>query len=269
MPRLERFLVPRAQRHHRRHVDFIEGRQQRRRLLRFDQASRDRRAALRHALARFARASRVTTAALATRAATACGPARRGALAAARWAAARSTSAFVTRGPGRLTDDSATSVLARPFAPTASRHVGRCFAAGSSPSARSAGAACVPVVPVGPVVPVVPVVPGFHRLQARRRSSRPRRAVRDRLQHARLRRGDLDVHLVRFELDERLAGRTASPSFFSHCATRASTIDSPTSGTTIFMDIDSNSELRCLRRACETALRRPACSSAPCVSSSS
>ena len=53
----------------------------------------------------------------------------------------------------------------------------------------------------------------------------------DALQDAGLRRRDLEVDLVGLELHQRIADATASPSLRSHFATRASTIDSPTSGT--------------------------------------
>ena len=46
---LERLLAPLAQRHHRRHVDFVERREHRGGALRFDEAARDRGATLRHA----------------------------------------------------------------------------------------------------------------------------------------------------------------------------------------------------------------------------
>ncbi len=56
----------------------------------------------------------------------------------------------------------------------------------------------------------------------------------DRLEHAVLRRRDLDVDLVGLQLDQGLARpRRLSPGFLSQRATRASTIDSPISGTTI------------------------------------
>ena len=53
MALLERLLVALAQRHHRRHVDLVEGRQHRRGALRLDQPLGDRGAALRHADALF------------------------------------------------------------------------------------------------------------------------------------------------------------------------------------------------------------------------
>ena len=100
--RLERFLLSLAQRHHRRHVHFIERRQQRGRLLRFDEAARDRRAALGHALARFGARRRY-------RRGDGAGHAWWRGAAGAGACVARSTSAFVTRGPDALHRRSGTS----------------------------------------------------------------------------------------------------------------------------------------------------------------
>ena len=71
MALLERLLVALAQRHHRGHVDLVEGREHRGGALRLDQPPRDRRAPLRHADALFG--------ALAGRAARRFGDRRRGA----------------------------------------------------------------------------------------------------------------------------------------------------------------------------------------------
>ena len=54
---LERFLLPLAQRHHRRHVHLVEGGEHGGGVLRLDQAARDRLAALGHAHARLAAAA--------------------------------------------------------------------------------------------------------------------------------------------------------------------------------------------------------------------
>ena len=59
--------------------------------------------------------------------------------------------------------------------------------------------------------------------------------VIDAAQDAALRRADLDIDLVGLELDQRIAGGDDDRlPCFSHLATRASTMDSPTSGTTMF-----------------------------------
>ena len=63
---LERLLVPLAQRHDRRHVDFVEGREHRGGALRFDQPPGDRRAPLRHAHALFGALARAARGASAT-----------------------------------------------------------------------------------------------------------------------------------------------------------------------------------------------------------
>ena len=103
-----------------------------------------------------------------------------------------------------------------------------------SPDCSSLGLPCSSDLPRYRAAPAL-----RNRARAHRRSSRPpRRRARSSASTPALRRRHLDVHLVGLELDERARRRRpASPSFFSQRATRASTIDSPISGTTMFTDI--------------------------------
>ena len=206
---LERLLVPLAQRHHRAHVDLVEGREHRGGALRFDAGAwRSSRGA-----STCARALRVRSPATVRGdprgpacAGCACARLRRGAAAAPvglrdrRRRAAASTSRFITRPASPLPR---TCVRSTSFCCAALRAAGvarRLRGIRSSAASLSSAAGA----------------------SARRRRRPCRRAilddpehvadlhvgavaVRDLAEHAGLRRRDLDVDLVGLELDERLA----------------------------------------------------------------
>ena len=122
----------------------------------------------------------------------------------------------------------------------------------ASPSCRmhsgtgtSAPAALAPVAPSAPLAPV-PLAAGAVRAFLENGEHLAdlhvgALLVLDAGEHARAIGADLEIDLLGLELDERLAGGHLSPCFFSHFATRASTTDSPSSGTTMLVDITGNS----------------------------
>ena len=86
-------------------------------------------------------------------------------------------------------------------------------------------------------------------------------------QHAGGRRGHFDRHLVGLELDQRLVGATASPTFLNHLPTVASVTDSPRVGTRISVPsgrhVSGCLSSRCLTSAAARLRGRPAsCASA-------
>ena len=146
---------------------------------------------------------------------------------------ARSTSAFVTRGPDDATDDSATS-----FSRAAFRAEGVAAVARRSPSSYRSFAELVgsPSFPSFPSYPSYPslteapssIVPSVSPIF----TSAPAAWAID------FSTPDFGAATSTSTLSVSSSTSaspavTASPSFFSHFATRASTMDSPTSGTTI------------------------------------
>ena len=228
MLRLERLLLARAQLHHRRHVDFVEGREHRGGLLRFDETPRDRRAALRHAhalldapvITRRRRGTRRRGRSLTRsgrrrgRGLTGRGRRRRTCgcwcrVDICRHGRRRGFLDVVLRHPRPVGFHGANLdvLLARELARRGRRRRRfDCPAGAAFGSGRGAGAGSVPEPAVAPFVGAIfggafldrpEHVADLHVGAVR---------VRDALEHAGLRRRHFDVHLVRLELDERLAG---------------------------------------------------------------
>ena len=247
MALLEGLLVPLAQRHHGRHVDLVEGREHGGGALRLDEPPRDRRAPLRHADPLLGARPSACAAILGRRggAGFACGgaagagrsvtPAGLRAAVAARLACrlfdvpphhAAGVAAAAHLRPDRL----------RSAAPHCARSAWR-----ASCRDRPRAAACAAVSPASATRSR-----GCGRAGGAWRTAARRRTVVDHAEHL----ADLHVRaflvldLPRTPACRRATSRsilsvssstsgspaaTASPSFFSHCATRASTTDSPSS----------------------------------------
>ena len=237
---LERLLVALAQRHHRGHVHLVEGGEHRRGALRLDEPPGDRGAALRHAHALFGAIAVWTRG----------DPRRRAAPASPSAAAAAGAggAALAPVGRGGLLDVAPHDAAGVAAAAHAARDRRRFLRRLAAPSASRAALRVAPVGgPVGllrspaaaarpPAIGVAAPCADSSRIrQAPRRPSRPRRPC-DRCGSSTPACGALTSRSI-LSVSSSTSGSpaaTASPSFFSHLATRASTIDSPTSGTTIF-----------------------------------
>ena len=233
---LERLLAPLAQRHDGGHVDLVEGREHRRGVLRLDQPPRDRRAALRHAL-RVPRGARRCGAAARPawrRRGGALGvPVRRRAAGAiASWHVLLRHAAGVAE-PGSAVGASTSwscAGVARRGRGARRRRRRRWSAAARLQAAGAAGGGALPAPSAAGGAPRAVV----EHARAARRSSRPRLPVR--LMLARTPPRSALTSRSIFSVSSSTSGSptaTRSPSFFSQRATRASTTDSPSCGTTM------------------------------------
>ena len=249
MPLLEGLLVPLAQRHHRRHVDLVEGRQHRGGALRLDQP-----------LARSWRAA--STSARALRCARRCDAGcrrRTGGDAARHWRLDRRWRRPRDRPEWRRCRRCRRTALRRLFDIAFSspgRHAGALDAvrltafcsAAFLRGRRGAGLLGAAVGHCGGGSGVGRLQPTVTARLAAAPLRRSRRALR---RPSRRRRPDGSIRLstpacgagtsrLTLSVSSSTSGSpraTASPTFFIQRATRASTIDSPTSGTTIFAGI--------------------------------
>ena len=258
---LDALLDPLAQRDHRRHVDLVERREMRRRVLRLEQMFGDALAARRHLLARLARAVRGDGALRGGRRRRR----RRGGFAAP--AARRGAAAPLVDALDhvRLAHDAAASRALDRTEVDALSAATRCAAgdARTSPAGadgagrRRAAASRLPARARCGASALAAGAGGAARLPQRlaaTSSISPSSSstfttspscVRALRQHAAAQRRHLDRDLVRLELDERVAGGDRSPSFFSQRDTVASTIDSPSGGTLIAVMMADVMERRC------------------------
>ena len=155
-------------------------------------------------------------------------------------AIARSTSAFVTRGPSALTAASSTSCSRAVLRADGVAAHGRTSGARGRPDfSVHAGLRCSPGPPRRCSLARPRLRPRSRQSsRARRRSSRPpRRHARSSRARPRCGAATSTSTLSVSSSTSGSPAATASPSFFSQRATRASTIDSPTSGTTMFTAI--------------------------------